>query len=165
MLVDEVEGEIQAIIEPSLNFNNFSINIKTFKITVNIPGEPFFLAKSVDFLARLINLEIEGHKVFYAFTKASQYANTAIQLQVLANQKAEALWDTIDAGDVLDIIGHPFTIHEESIEFSDAIGLLDPLRLRLAARVYAEYAEDAGALGSDLEKQERHPLIPENPTI
>ena len=162
MVVDEIEGQIQSSMEPSLDFGNLSINTKTFKITVNVSGEPLFLAKSVDFLARLINLEIEGHKVIYAFSKASQYANIAIHLQVLANQKAEALWNTIDAGGIVDIAGHPFTTHEETGEVSDAIGVFDPFRLRLAAQVYEEYAEHAVALGTG--KQEGHPVIPENPT-
>ena len=162
MVVDEIVGQIQSLVEPSLDFGDFSINLNTFNITVNVQGEPFFLAKSIDFLARFINLEIEMRRVFYAFTKASQYANTAIRLQVLANQKAAVLWDTIDAGGVVDIAGHPFTIYEETVEIPDAIGVFDPFRLRLAAQVYEEYAEHAGALGTG--KQEGHPAIPENPT-
>ena len=109
-----------------------------------------------------MDLEIEQRRWFYAFTKASQYANIAIRLQILANQKAAVLWDTIDAGGVVDIAGHPFAIREENIEVLDAIGVFDPFRLRLAAQVYKESAEQAGALRTG--KQERHPAIPENPT-
>ena len=153
MAGNEVQGHIQAAVEPSLNLGIATINLKTFKIKINASG-PDILVKPTEFLSRFVGLEIELRWMLYAFSRASTYANTTIHLQALANQRAAALWDAINAGEVIDITGHAFTIHEDTIEISNKIGVFDPLRLRLAAGVYRAYAEYVAELGTDLAEHE-----------
>ena len=153
MAVDELQGQIQTVVDPSLNLGIATINLNTFKIKINASG-PDIIVKPTEFLSRLVGLEIEFRWMLYAFSRASTYANTTIHLQALANQRAAALWDAINAGEVVDIAGHAFTIHEDAIEISNAIGVLDPFRLRLAAGVYRAYAEYVAELGTNLAEHE-----------
>ena len=153
MAVDELQGQIQTVVDPSLNLGIATINLNTFKIKINASG-PDIIVKPTEFLSRLVGLEIELRWMLYAFSRASTYANTTIHLQALANQRAAALWDAINAGEVVDIAGHAFTIHEDAIEISNAIGVLDPFRLRLAAGVYRAYAEYVAELGTNLAEHE-----------
>ena len=153
MAVDELQGQIQTVVDPSLNLGIATINLNTFKIKINASG-PDIIVKPTEFLSELVGLEIELRWMLYAFSRASTYANTTIHLQALANQRAAALWDAINAGEVVDITGHAFTIHEDAIEISNKIGVFDPLRLRLAAGVYRAYAEYVAELGTDLAEHE-----------
>lgn len=153
MAVDELQGQIQTVVDPSLNLGIVTINLNTFKIKINASG-PDIIVKPTEFLSRLVGLEIELRWMLYAFSRASIYANTTIHLQALANQRAAALWDAINAGEVVDIAGHAFTIHEDAIEISNAIGVFDPFRLRLAAGVYRAYAEYVAELGTNLAEHE-----------
>ena len=153
MVVDEFQGQIQPLVEPSLNLGIATINLNTFKIKINASG-PDILVRPTEFLSRLVGLEIELRWMLYAFSRASTYANTTIYLQTLANHRAAALWDAINAGEVVDIAGHAFTIHENTIEISNEIGVFDPFRLRLAAGVYRAYAEYAAELGTNLAEHE-----------
>ena len=153
MAVDELQGQIQPLVDPSLNLGIATINLNTFKIKINVSG-PDIIVKPTEFLSRLVGLEIELRWMLYAFSRASTYANTTIHLQALANQRAAALWDAINAGEVVDIAGHAFKIHEDAIEISNAIGVFDPFRLRLAAGVYRAYAEYVAELGTNLAEHE-----------
>ena len=153
MAVDELQGQIQTVVDPSLNLGIATINLNTLKIKINASG-PDIIVKPTEFLSELVGLEIELRWMLYAFSRASTYANTTIHLQALANQRAAALWDAINAGEVVDITGHAFTIHEDAIEISNAIGVFDPLRLRLAAGVYRAYAEYVAELGTNLAEHE-----------
>ena len=153
MAVDELQGQIQPLVDPSLNLGIATINLNTFKIKINASG-PNIIVKPTEFLSRLVGLEIELRWMLYAFSRASTYANTTIHLQTLANQRAAALWDAINAGEVVDIAGHAFTIHEDTIEISNAVGVFDPFRLRLAAGVYRAYAEYVAELGTNLAEHE-----------
>ena len=153
MAVDELQGQIQTVVDPSLNLGIATINLNTLKIKINASG-PDIIVKPTEFLSELVGLEIELRWMLYAFSRASTYANTTIHLQALANQRSAALWDAINAGEVVDITGHAFTIHEDAIEISNKIGVFDPLRLRLAAGVYRAYAEYVAELGTDLAEHE-----------
>ena len=153
MAVDELQGQIQPAVDPSLNLGIATINLNTFKIKINVSG-PDIIVKPTEFLSRLVSDEIELRWMLYAFSRASTYANTTIHLQTLANHRAAALWDAINAGKVVDIAGHAFTIHEDTIEISNEIGIFDPFRLRLAAGVYRAYAEYVTELGTNLAEHE-----------
>ena len=164
MVVDEIEGQIQSVVDPHLNLGAFSINLRTWKIKSNVGG-PSILVRPVEFVGRLGVKEIKGRGMFYAFSKAAIYANTAIRLQELANRRAVALWDAINAGDIIDGIGNPFrinpasigdafTINEASVEISDTLTVYDPFRLRVAAEVYQDYAGHAVDLGVGLGNHE-----------
>ena len=153
MAVDELQGQIQSVVDPSLNLGIATINLNTFKIKINVSG-PDIIVKPTEFLARLVSDEIELRWMLYAFSRASTYANTTIHLQTLANHRATALWDAINAGEVVDIAGHDFTIHEDAIRISNEVGVFDPFRLRLAAGVYRAYAEYVAELGTDLAEHE-----------
>ncbi|MDE0013116.1 MAG: leucine-rich repeat domain-containing protein, partial [Candidatus Poribacteria bacterium] len=153
MVVDEIKGEVLTLIGPSLNLGIVTINLGTFKIELNASGPPI-IVKPTEFLSKLVGIEIEMRRALYAFSRAAAYANTATHLQTFANHKAAALWDVINAGGVVDITGNAFSIQKESVEVSDAIGVFDPLRLRLAAQVYQIYAEYTGEVGTGLAKHE-----------
>ncbi len=153
MAVDELQGQIQSAVDPSLNLGIATINLNTFKIKINVSG-PDIIVKPTEFLSRLVSDEIELRWMLYAFSRASTYANTTIHLQILANHRAAALWDAINAGKVVDIAGHAFTIHEDAIRISNEIGVFDPFRLRLAAGVYRAYAEYVAELGTNLAEHE-----------
>ena len=153
MAVDEIQGQIQSVVEPSLNLGIATINLNTFKIKINVSG-PDIIVRPTEFLSRLVSDEIELRWMLYAFSRASTYANTTIHLQILANHRAAALWDAINAGKIVDIAGHAFTIHEDTIEISNEIGVFDPFRLRLAAGVYRAYAEYVAELGTNLAEHE-----------
>ena len=115
-----------------------------------ILGAPIILTESVGIVGDLIQTEIELRWIFYAFSRAVEYASKAIALQELANHKATQLWNAINAGEVIDIGANPFKINEDSIEISDEVGVFDPLRLRLAAEVYQDHAEEVGEIGAAL---------------
>ena len=164
MAVDKIQGEIQSVVDPSLNLGLFSINPRTWKIKANL-GAPLILANTVEAIRRLGVKEIEGRGMLYAFSRTAIYANTAIHLQELANRRAARLWDSINAGDIIDGIGDPFsitqasigdafTINEASVEISETLTVYDPFRLRVAATVYQDYAEHAVDLGTDLSNPE-----------
>ena len=162
MVLDELQGRLDQLLSKTVGAP-ISIDLRTLEIKYKNPlevisehiagnsGEPVLLAKSVEFLRRLMDAEIEYHGMMYAFSKASEYATTARSLQRLGNHRAAALWDAINAGDIVDITGVAFRIiNEEPVEISDNIGVFDPLNLRLAAQVYQDHAERAGELGTDV---------------
>lgn len=129
------------------------ITSHTFLSKLNIVkgvGTPAITTVPVKVVATLGEIEIKMRRLLYAFWIASGYADTAITLQTLANQRAEQLWTAIDAGKIVDISGGPLNIDVKSGTISGDISIDGPLRLRLAAEVYESNAKQAAQLGADL---------------
>ena len=142
MLAERISHKIDVLL---FRADNQLIEVGNF-----ILGAPIILTESVGIVGDLIQTEIELRWIFYAFSRAVEYASKAIALQELANHKATQLWNAINAGEVIDIGANPFKINEDSIEISDEVGVFDPLRLRLAAEVYQDHAEEVGEIGAAL---------------
>ena len=141
-LVGEIKGEIQShTFLKSLNVVPKSGPIAVIEIPATL-------------ISKLGNLEIKIRRLLYAFWIASGHANTAIALQEAANQRAAELWDSVNAGRVIDIFGGDLNVDIESSGISGNVSVDGPLRLRLAAEVYQENAERAAELGTDLGKSE-----------
>ncbi len=115
-----------------------------------LPNAASLIVSAVSIITSFANVEFKLRKVYLAFSLADRYANTAIHLQNLANQHAPNLWDRINAGEIFEVTGQPITIKSDSVEFSEKISLLDPLKLRLIAEVYQSYAEKAAEEGTVL---------------
>ena len=124
--------------------------LEKLNVTSAVGGKAKIIITTASFIAKLGTIEIKLRRVLYAFSMASRYANTAIQLQQLANQRASELWDAINAGEVVDSISGGFVGDGESIKISDDIGVDDALRLQLVAQAYQNRAEEAAQLGTDL---------------
>ena len=108
------------------------------------------IAMPANFIAKLGVKEIKMRRLLYAYWLAAGYAETAIQLQTQANQRAQRLWNAIDANQVVDIFGGDLNLDGETGRVQGKVGIDGPLRLRLVAEVYQETAEKAAALGVDL---------------
>ena len=108
------------------------------------------IAVPANLIAILGTIEIEMRRLLYAFWIASGYADTTITLQTLANQRAEQLWNAVDAGKIVDIFGGDLNVDVTSRTISGDISIDGPLRLRLAAEVYENNANQAAQLGVDL---------------
>ena len=105
-------------------------------------------------ISKLGNVEIRMRKLLYAFWIASGHANTARVLQKLANQKASELWDSINAGKIVDIFHSGSKVDIGAGKISGDMSVDTPLLLRLMAQVYQDNAERAAELGADLGKSE-----------
>ena len=113
-------------------------------------GAPAIITVPIKVVTTLGEIEIKMRRLLYAFWMASGYADTAITLQTLANQRAQQLWTAIDAGEIVDISGGSLNIDVKSGTISGDISIDAPLRLRLAAEVYESNAKQAAQLGADL---------------
>ena len=129
-----------------------STGLQELSVGSLLPAVASATVKAVSIITSFANVEFKLRKVYLAFSLADRYANTAIHLQNLANQHAPKLWDAINAGEIFEVTGQSITIKSESVEFSEDIGLLDPLQLRLIAEVYQSYAERAVEEGTVLSK-------------
>ena len=146
LLVREVVGNITSGIQSHTFLKGLSIVPKS--------GPAAIIVVPAVLISKLGNIEIRIRKLLYAFWIASTHADTAIVLQKLANQKAAALWNAINAGKIIDTFGGGFSVDTRSGEISGDIGVDGPLRLRLIAEVYQDNAERAAELGADLGKSE-----------
>ncbi|MCY3551574.1 MAG: T9SS type A sorting domain-containing protein [Candidatus Poribacteria bacterium] len=142
-----VVGEIVGHITSEIQSHTF---LKSLRI-IPKSGPIAFIALPANLIAKIGKTEIRMRKLLYAFWIASTHANTAIVLQKVANQEAKKLWDAINAGNVVDILGGDLDVDMESGEVSGGMSIDGPLRLRLMAGVYQENAERAAELGTDLE--------------
>ena len=128
--------------------------LKVLNIVSN--GGPIaVIAIPASFLAKLGTIEIKMRRLLYAFWLASGWADAAIQLQKQANQRADQLWNAIDAGEVVDIFGGNLELDGKSGEIRGKASIEGPLRLRLVAAVYQQTAEKAGSLGVNLGKSKQ----------
>ena len=117
--------------------------LENLDITAALTLPAKVITTSTSIITKYANYELKYQRLFNAGSLAQRYANTAIQLQLLANQRASELWDAISAGEVFDISESAFEINENTIDISEDIGLFDPVHLRIVAQVYEKYAKEA----------------------